>query len=203
MASAVAKLGSCLVQAVVGGSSCSVDSFWKEQTCVITIFRRLGCKFCRLEAVNLSHLKPALDKRNVKLIGISFDKDGVNEFTDGKFFKGELFLDPERKTYEALAFKRVSMFSGFLSLFTKAGRDLNAKANATNISGNLSGDGWQTGGLVVVGKGGDLLYQFEQKEVVNHPDYLKIMEVLKIDPKEVPELDLSGLSCGDDACAKP
>ncbi|KAA3670437.1 uncharacterized protein DEA37_0012473, partial [Paragonimus westermani] len=100
-----------------------------EQTCIITIFRRLGCKFCRLEAVNLSHLKPALDKRNVKLIGISFDKDGVKEFTDGEYFKGELFLDPERKTYEALAFKRVSMFSGFLSLFTKAGRDLNAKAN--------------------------------------------------------------------------
>ncbi|TPP59495.1 Prostamide/prostaglandin F synthase [Fasciola gigantica] len=177
------------------------DNSILEQACIIALFRRFGCKFCRLEAANLSSMKPALDKRRIRLIGISFDKDGVKEFTDGNFFKGELYLDPDRKTYQTLSFKRVSMCSGFCSLFSKAGRKLNAEANAANISGNLSGDGWQTGGLLVVGKGGDILYQFAQEQVVNHPDYAKIMQVLQIDPNEVPKMNAT--VCGDETCTKP
>lgn len=63
-------------------------SYIKDQTCIITFFRRLGCKFCRLEAKNLSHLKPALDARNIKLMGITFDEGGVKEFVDGHYFDG-------------------------------------------------------------------------------------------------------------------
>ncbi|KAG5449630.1 Prostamide/prostaglandin F synthase, partial [Clonorchis sinensis] len=205
MVTSLAKLGSCIVQAALDASnSSSVESFWRDQTCVIAIFRRFGCKFCRLEALNLSQMKPAFDKRRIRLIGISFDGDGVKDFVDGNFFKGELFLDPDRSTYRAMDFKRVSGLSGFKSLFTKAGRDLNSAANAAHVSGNLSGDGWQTGGLLVVEKGGKVLYQFTQEKVVNHPDYTKIMEVLKIDPKEVEGLHVAGAaSCGDGACSKP
>ncbi|TGZ63628.1 hypothetical protein CRM22_006831 [Opisthorchis felineus] len=160
MVTSLAKLGSCVVQAALDASnSFSVESFWRDQTCVIAIFRRFGCKFCRLEALNLSQMKPAFDKRRIRLVGISFDENGIKDFVDGNFFKGELFLDPDRSTYRAMDFKRVSSLSGFKSLFTKAGRDLNSVANAAHVSGNLSGDGWQTGGLLVVEKGKDI--QFE------------------------------------------
>ncbi|KAA0185017.1 Prostamide/prostaglandin F synthase [Fasciolopsis buskii] len=201
MSSALGKFGSCVVQSALDGTSCKVESFWKDQACIISLFRRLGCKFCRLEAANLSSLKSALDKRNIRLVGISFDKDGVKDFIDGKFFSGDLYLDPDRKTYEALSFKRVSMFTGFCSLFTKAGRDLNSEANAAHITGNLSGDGWQTGGLLVIGKDGNVLYEFAQEQVVNHPDYAKILQVLQIDPNEVPKMNTA--VCGDDSCTKP
>lgn len=40
----------------------------------------------------------------------------------------DLYLDPERKTYKALEYKKVSACSGFCSLLTKAGRSLNSKA---------------------------------------------------------------------------
>ncbi|TGZ63630.1 hypothetical protein CRM22_006831 [Opisthorchis felineus] len=130
MVTSLAKLGSCVVQAALDASnSFSVESFWRDQTCVIAIFRRFGCKFCRLEALNLSQMKPAFDKRRIRLVGISFDENGIKDFVDGNFFKGELFLDPDRSTYRAMDFKRVSSLSGFKSLFTKAGRDLNSVAN--------------------------------------------------------------------------
>ncbi|CAH8569437.1 unnamed protein product [Schistosoma guineensis] len=196
----LAKVGTCIVHSALGSQTCTLDSFWRDQTCIITFFRRLGCKFCRLEAKNLSHLKPALDARNIKLMGITFDEGGVKEFVDGHYFDGDLYLDPERKTYKALEYKKVSACSGFCSLLTKAGRSLNSKAKAANIPGNMTGDGWQTGGLLVVEKGGKVLYHFEQKEVVNHPDYKQIIDVLKINPKDVPEFATVLSQECDDAC---
>ncbi|CAH8585243.1 unnamed protein product [Schistosoma rodhaini] len=148
----LSKVGTCIVHSALGSQTCTLDSFWRDQTCIITFFRRLGCKFCRLEAKNLSYLKPALDARNIKLMGITFDEGGVKEFLDGHYFDGDLYLDRERKTYKALEYKKVSACSGFCSLLTKAGRSLNSKAKAANIPGNMSGDGWQTGGLLVVEK---------------------------------------------------
>ncbi|CAL8074423.1 unnamed protein product [Calicophoron daubneyi] len=203
LANVVERLGSCMVQTALDGTPTALNTFWKDKTCVITFLRRFGCKFCRLEAKNLSKLKPALDSRQIRLIAISFDKDGLPQFIDGKFFDGELFVDPERTTYKALSYKRASCMSGLCSIFTKAGRELNAAANQANISGNYSGDGLQTGGLLVVEKGGNLLYEFRQEALVNHPDYYKIMQVLKIDPKEVVGLETEPMSCGDDVCTRP
>ncbi|CAH8852839.1 unnamed protein product [Trichobilharzia szidati] len=202
VSSLLAKVGTCVVQSALGSQTVTLDSFWRDQPCIITFFRRMGCKFCRLEAKNLSQLKPALDARNIKLIGITFDKDGVQEFLDGHYFEGDLYLDLDRKTYKALEYKKVSACSGLATLFSKAGRALNAQAKAAKIPGNMSGDGWQTGGLLVVEKGGEVLYHFEQKQVVNHPDYKKIIDVLKIKPQEVPKFAPVLSEACDDACRR-
>ncbi|TNN13785.1 Prostamide/prostaglandin F synthase isoform 2 [Schistosoma japonicum] len=196
----LSKVGSCVVQSALGSQTVTLESFWRDRTCIVTFFRRMGCKFCRLEAKNLSYLKPALDTRNIKLIGITFDVGGVKEFLDGHYFDGDLYLDPERMTYKALGYKKVSPCSGAISLFSKAARALNSKAKAAKIPGNLSGDGWQTGGLLVVEKGGKILYYYEQKEVVRHPDYKKIIDVLKIDTKDVPEFATVLSQECDDSC---
>nr|CAH8858275.1 unnamed protein product [Trichobilharzia regenti] len=114
----------------------------------------------------------------------------------------DLYLDPDRSTYKALEYKKVSACSGLKTLFSKAGRALNAQAKAAKIPGNMSGDGWQTGGLLVVGKGGEVLYHFEQKQVVNHPDYKKIIDVLKIKPQDVPSFAPVLSEACDDACRR-
>ncbi|CAH8565635.1 unnamed protein product [Heterobilharzia americana] len=202
VSSLLTKVGGCVVQSALGSQTVTLDSFWRDQTCIITFFRRMGCKFCRLEAKNLSQLKPALDARNIKLIGITFDKDGVQEFIDGQFFDGDLYLDVERKTYKALEYKKVSACSGLSSLFSKAGRALNSKVKAAKIPGNMSGDGWQTGGLLVVEKGGNVLYHFEQKQVVSHPDYKRIIDVLKINPQDVPNFTTVMSEACDNACTR-
>ncbi|VDO50810.1 unnamed protein product [Schistosoma margrebowiei] len=194
----LAKVGTCIVHSALGSQTCTLDSFWRDQTCIITFFRRLGCKFCRLEAKNLSHLKPALDARNIKLMGITFDESGVKEFLDGHYFDGDLYLDPERKTYKALEYKKVSACSGFCSLMTKAGRALNSKAKSStrSISSSFHYDSINN----FYQYGGKVLYHFEQKEVVNHPDYKQIIDVLKINPKDVPEFATVLSQECDDAC---
>ena len=45
------------------------------------------------------------------LIGVGLEEFGVEEFVAGKFFDGELFLDTQKKSYEAMGFKRF----GFLA----------------------------------------------------------------------------------------
>ena len=40
------------------------------------------------------------------MIGVGLEEFGVEEFVAGKFFDGELFLDTQKKSYEAMGFKR-------------------------------------------------------------------------------------------------
>ncbi|GIY42500.1 hypothetical protein CEXT_466381 [Caerostris extrusa] len=100
-----------------------VKSLWEEKACVITFFRRFGCGFCRLAAKDFSQIKPILDENNVRLIGVGVEELGVEEFINGKFFDGELFIDKEKKCYTDLGYKRFGMLSIIPALAAKTSRD--------------------------------------------------------------------------------
>ncbi|VDM02464.1 unnamed protein product [Schistocephalus solidus] len=135
----IAKLGACIVQAASNqASKVAVNSFWQ---------------FCRLEALEVSRFQAALDSRGVRLIGIGHDVDGVEEFQREQFFSGELYLDPKKETYSALGYGSVGACSGFRSLFKSEGRALIRETKDKGVKGNMKGDGWQLGGLLVVEKG--------------------------------------------------
>ncbi|KAL7063284.1 hypothetical protein AAHC03_01733 [Spirometra sp. Aus1] len=177
-ASAIAKLGACFVQAAFNqASKVAVNSFWQEKPC-----------FCRLEALELSRFQSALDSRGVRLIGIGHDVDGVEEFQREQFFSGELYLDPKKETYAAMGFGSVGAFSGLRSLFQSQGRSLIRETKDKGVQGNLKGDGWQLGGLLVVEKGGKVLYSFQQKQVTENPDYSRVAEVLGVKQEELTPL---------------
>lgn len=160
------------------------ETLWQERACVVTFLRRFGWSLCRLGAKELSDIKPLLDEHNVRLIGVGLEEFGVEEFVAGKFFDGELFLDTQKKSYEAMGFKRIGFLASIPELLKKLTRDASARADARGITGNLSGDGMLTGGTIVVSKGGsEVMYLYKQQSFADHASNEEILKALGIESK--------------------
>ncbi|XP_075394209.1 prostamide/prostaglandin F synthase [Tenrec ecaudatus] len=172
----LARVGACVLKHAVTGEAVELRSLWQEQTCVVAGLRRFGCMVCRWIARDLSSLKGLLDQHGVRLVGVGPETLGLQEFLDGGYFSGELYLDESKQFYKELGFKRYNSLSILPAAVGKPVRDVAAKAKAANIHGNLSGDLLQSGGLLVVSKGGEkVLLHFVQ----NSPgDYVPQENVL-------------------------
>ncbi|XP_046547532.1 prostamide/prostaglandin F synthase-like, partial [Haliotis rubra] len=178
--------------------------------------------FCRLGARQLSTLKPQLDANNVRLIAIGLEEIGVEEFVEGKFFNGELYIDLKKQCYKDLGFRRLGVFSLFPAIFAKKARDAMSQAKTEKIEGNFKGDGMQNGGTVVVAKGGKVLLNFKQENPADHVDPNEVLKALGIegtvDVEKMVSTDGEGtqvtadggeasggteVTCKDDVCEMP
>ncbi|GFY68466.1 hypothetical protein TNIN_198301, partial [Trichonephila inaurata madagascariensis] len=159
-----------------------VKSLWEEKACVITFFRRFGCGFCRLAAKDLSSIKSILDANNVRLVGIGVEELGVEDFINGNFFEGDLFIDSEKKCYTDLGYKRFGMLSILPALATKTSRDAIFKAKAENVGGDMKGDKYQVGGTLVISKGGqEILLNHKQESLADHVHPSEVLKSLGIE----------------------
>nr|XP_019612672.1 PREDICTED: prostamide/prostaglandin F synthase [Rhinolophus sinicus] len=173
----LARVGACVLKHAVTGEAVELRSLWQEQACVVVGLRRFGCIVCRWIARDLSSLKGLLDLHGVRLVGVGPEARGLQEFLDGGYFSGELYLDESKQFYKQLSFKRYNSLSILPAALQKPVRDVALKAMAVGIWGNLSGDLLQSGGLLVVSKGGNkVLLHFIQKSV---GDYVPQESVLK------------------------
>ena len=77
-----------IVVALFGPQNVTVESLYKNHTCVITFLRRFGWSFCRFGAKEISKLKPQLDANGIRLIGIGLEELGLEEFQRRHFFAG-------------------------------------------------------------------------------------------------------------------
>jgi len=106
---------------------------------------------------------------------------GLDEFLEGQFFAGELFVDEKKDTYKKLGFKRLSFLQLFPAVFSKKSREAKSKADSLQLGGNLSGDGYQNGGCLIVAAGGSpTMYTFRQEDAADHPENANILEALGI-----------------------
>ncbi|XP_073459682.1 prostamide/prostaglandin F synthase [Aquarana catesbeiana] len=151
----LAKLGAILVKNAITGETVEFQTLWKDNTSVIFFLRRFGCQICRWIAKDVSQLKESLDANQIRLIGIGPETVGLQEFLDGKYFTGELYLDESKQSYKELGFKRYNALSIVPAALGKKVRDIVTKANADGVQGNFSGDLLQSGGMLVVSKGGE------------------------------------------------
>ncbi|KAI0984779.1 hypothetical protein GJ496_008784 [Pomphorhynchus laevis] len=179
----MAKIRQAVANATVKNTNTNQEiqlkSLWAEKPCVITFLRRLGCRYCRVGARELSEIKPFLEVSNFKLIGVCFDSFGIEEFKNGEFFEGDLYLDETRSTYKALNFKR----SNWLKVFKKSISTyfhITRKAKSLNITGNFKGDGLQLGGTVAVAVDDTLLYSFSQSHISDELDVKALCQSLDI-----------------------
>ena len=116
------------------------------------------------------------------MVGIGLESLGLEEFLDGKYFAGELFLDKKKASYDLLGFQRLGVTELLTGMLSRKWLQAGARAFSSNLGGNISqGDGYQKGGCLVVGPGGDpVLYSFVQKDAADHPENQTILEALGI-----------------------
>ena len=117
----------------------------------------------------------------IRLVGIGLEYVGLEGFLEGKYFAGDLFLDIKKASYDRLGFQRLGVMD-LLTMLSPKWLEAGARAFSRNLGGNISqGDGYQTGGCLVVGPGGGpVLYSFVQKDPADHPDNQTILEALGI-----------------------
>jgi prostamide/prostaglandin F2alpha synthase len=140
-----------------------LGDLWKEQGVLLCMFRRWGCPLCRISAVNISGLKPLLDKHNIRLVGIGIEWLGIDEFISEGFFAGELLVDDETRAYQALNCK-VNSWRNFWGLFAKPIQRLLEMTKAKGYpSGTITGGNFrQLGGTFLMEKGGRTVYRHFQ-----------------------------------------
>jgi len=146
---------------------------------------------CRGYSRKLSSLKPQLDTNNVRHVGIGLEELGVQEFVDGKFFDGELYIDLKKACYQGLGFKRLGFFGGIGSLFKKTTKDAASEAKKSGISGDMKGDGFQNGGTIIVQTDGKVLLNYVQENPADHVALEDVLKALNIEGK-VPEAGATG-----------
>lgn len=137
--------------------------------------------YCRLGAREISALKPILDQHDTKLIGVGLEKLGVEEFMEGNFFNGDLYVDVGKKSYQALGFKTTGYMSLIPAILGSVARSMQSRAKALGLPSNMVGDGFQKGGALIVEKGGaKQLYFWEQPGLQDHASNAEILKALGI-----------------------
>ncbi|XP_063224631.1 prostamide/prostaglandin F synthase-like [Bacillus rossius redtenbacheri] len=178
----LSKVAKVALKNVRSGEVLAMEEVWKERTTVFIFFRRWGCLFCRLWARELSEIAPLLRDNSVSMVGVGVDEVGLQEFVDGKFFDGELYVDVNKQVYSAMQFKRFNILSVLASLFSSEARAATAKARAMKLGGDLRGDGLQNGGVLVVSAGGkEVLYRFRQEGPAEHPPNLALLRAVGLE----------------------
>ncbi|XP_014856235.1 PREDICTED: prostamide/prostaglandin F synthase [Poecilia mexicana] len=151
----LAKVGKNLLKSADTGEKVELQSLWQDQPVVVFFLRRFGCQVCRWMASEISKLEPYLRANGVSLVGVGPEELGLQEFKEGGFFKGSIYVDEEKNCYKDLGFKRYTALNVLPAALGKKVRDISSKAGAAGIQGNFKGDLMQSGGLIIVTKGGE------------------------------------------------
>ncbi|XP_056386936.1 peroxiredoxin-like 2A [Hyla sarda] len=148
---------------------------WERNGAVIMAVRRPGCFLCREEASEISQLKPELDQLGVPLYGVVKEKIETEIEQFQPYFKGELFLDKQKRFYGPQT--RKMMFMGFIRLgvwqnFRRAWK--------AGYEGNLEGEGFILGGVFVIGSGNQgILLEHREKEYGDKANLMDVLEAAK------------------------
>ncbi|XP_063797997.1 prostamide/prostaglandin F synthase [Pseudophryne corroboree] len=196
----LAKLGAVLVKNALTGEAVELKSLWKDNASVLFFLRRFGCQVCRWTAKEVSKLKESFDANQIRLIGIGPENVGLQEFVDAGYFAGELYLDESKQSYKELGFKRYNALSLVPAALGKKVRDVVTKANADGVQGNFTGDLLQSGGMLIVSKGGEkVILHFIQDSPGDHVPLETIITTLGI-TADVTEGQRP--QCNDDVCTR-
>ncbi|KAL0810354.1 hypothetical protein ABMA28_010503 [Loxostege sticticalis] len=181
-------VGAQKVKSLKNGEVKELGSFWKDQNAAIIFFRRWGCIACRLWATELSEIAPVLAKHNIKLVGIGVEKYNSEEFVQRKFFAGDLYYVENVATYRDLGFNRFNHISIVISLLWKKTRESISIGRSLGLGGDIRGDWVQTGGALLIQKGGKVLHHFTQTGPGEHMSNYDILKTFGLEHEYKPEM---------------
>ena len=91
-----------------------------------------------MAAREVSAIKPILDQNQVKLVGVGLEELGLEEFIEGKFFQGDLYIDEKKQSYNELGFKRFGFLGLFPAVLSRLSRAAQSRAKSLGLGGMLS-----------------------------------------------------------------
>lgn len=77
--------------------------------------------------MEISKLVPVLEKNNVRMFAVGLEDFGHEEFVQGNYFKGDLYIDMDEASYKEIGYKKYSTFGVLMSLLHKTARDAISK----------------------------------------------------------------------------
>ncbi|XP_051931697.1 prostamide/prostaglandin F synthase [Hippocampus zosterae] len=194
------RVGKNLLKSTDTGESVELQSLWQDGPAVLFFLRRFGCQVCRWTAAEISKLEPDLSANGVALVGIGPEELGLEEFKKLGFFKGSIYVDEQKNCYKDLGFKRYTVLSVGPAALGKKVREVASKASADGIQGNFSGDLLQSGGMLIVAKGGEkTLLHFIQDSPGDYVPLEDIATALSISSNAT---EGKRPVCNDDVCTR-
>jgi len=142
--------------------------------CIVFVIRRPGCLLCREQALYLKFLfeNHSEQVQGFTIVGIVkefCDKKGgekLQEFHD-TYFPFPLYLDIDKAAYRALGNRRASLGSALkvLNPFSETAK----RIKKNQIRGNMSGEGFLQGGVIIYHKNGMAAYKYEEETGLELP----------------------------------
>lgn len=83
--------------------------------------------------MEISKLLPVLDKNGVRLFAVGLEDFGYEEFVQGNYFKGDLYIDIDEASYKEIGYKKYGTFGVLMSLFQKTARDAISKVSNLHL----------------------------------------------------------------------
>mmetsp|Transcript_28971 Transcript_28971/g.69958 ORF Transcript_28971/g.69958 Transcript_28971/m.69958 type:complete len:395 (-) Transcript_28971:415-1599(-) len=136
--------------------------------CLVFVIRRPGCLLCREQALYLKFLfqNYPQEVEGFTIVGVVkefCDKSGgekLQEFHD-KYFPFPLYLDIDKAAYKALGNRKTGLGAAFKVLNPFSDTAKRIKRN--QINGNMLGEGFLKGGIIIYHKHGIAAYKYEEE----------------------------------------
>ena len=168
-----------------GARAVPLSALWSagpQQYTVLCFMRRLGCKLCRVLAQDMDKLRGEAGART-NVICLSYESfgegsDADRSFAAGRYFAGDMWQVDKAEVYSALFVKKGIMNGfGLGALISDKGGKV-AESNARGVTGNLTGDGMQCGGIFVVARSGAVVLDHRQKFFGDDPSNEDILDAI-------------------------
>ena len=132
--------------------------------------------FCREEAVQLHRERETIRERGAELVMIgNGNRHFAKAFADEFGITAPLYVDTKRDSYRALGMKRGFRATlGSLASLRNTWRAWRAGFR----QGLTRGDAWQLGGVLVVARGGEVLYQHLSAAAGDKADVPEVLAAL-------------------------
>lgn len=97
------------------------------------------------------------------------------------FVFADVYVDEGKKSYRDLGYKRFNLLSIWIALLSRVTRKAMSEGRRLNITGNLSGDGLQNGGVLIVDKeGSKILLNHHEENPGDNVDNEAVLQCLGI-----------------------
>ena len=158
------------------GQEHRLGELWAGGPAVLVFLRHFGCLFCQVDMSQVCRAADSIGALGAKLcfIGNGTPKMAL-DFQQEHALKIPVFVDPSLEAYRAAGLKRGLWKTLGLRPILRSFPALAAGFRP----GRLQGDPWQQGGILVVGKEGQILYAYSNQHSGDTPRIKEILDTLE------------------------